>query len=71
MAPSRDEGEAAALLAEREGRPGSDATRDLEPGLRAAARDELFDQRWINGPVSAFSRSWRTAPLPGAGAGEG
>ena len=30
MAPSRDEREAAALFAERYGRPGSDATRDLE-----------------------------------------
>jgi len=30
MAPSRDERAAAALFAERYGRPGSDATRDLE-----------------------------------------
>lgn len=30
MVPSRDEREAAALFAERYGRPGSDATRDLE-----------------------------------------
>jgi hypothetical protein len=30
MAPSRDEREARALFAERYGRPGSDATRDLE-----------------------------------------